>query len=93
MCCLFLGLAALGPRFAVLAIWIFGDRVDLAFDSWFWPLLGLLFAPWTTLAYLVTWDPGGVGVGEWLLILVGVVADIATYASRAGASRYRRPAY
>lgn len=93
MCCLFLTAAALGPRAAVLAIWIFGDRVEFAFDSWIWPLLGVLFLPWTTLAYLITWDPGGVDVAEWLLILVGFVADVATYASRSATNRYQRPAY
>ena len=35
--------AVFGPRFAIVAMWLFGDRVDLAFGSWVWPLLGLLF--------------------------------------------------
>jgi hypothetical protein len=93
MCCLFLVAAGLGPRIAVLAIWIFGDRVDPAFDSWVWPLLGVVFLPWTTLAYLVTWDRAGVSAGEWILILIGFAADVATYASRAASQKYRRPAY
>jgi hypothetical protein len=93
MCCLVLTAAALGPRIAILAIWIFGDRVDFAFDSWIWPLLGLFFLPWTTLAYLVTWDPAGVSAAEWILILIGFAADVATYASRSASRKYQRPAY
>ena len=93
MCCAFLVLVALGPRFALLMVWIFGDRVDLAFDSWIWPLLGLLFLPWTTLAYVLVWGVGGVDGGEWILVLLGFVADVATYSARAASNRYNRPAY
>jgi hypothetical protein len=93
VCCAFLVLAAFGPRFALVLIWIFGDRVDRAFDSWFWPLLGLIFLPWTTLAYVLVWSRGGVDGAEWLVVLLGLVADIATYSARSAAGRYRRPAY
>ena len=57
MCCLALSAGFIGPRFALLMWWIFGDKVDAAFSSWFWPLLGLLFLPWTTLAYVLAWGP------------------------------------
>ena len=60
MCCFFLLFAAFGPRFAIIAMWLFGNRVDLAFGSWLWPLLGLLIAPWTTLMYLLVWSPSAV---------------------------------
>ena len=89
MCCFFLLFAALGPRFAIIAIWLFGDRVDLAFGSAVWPLLGLFFAPWTTLMYLLAWSPvGGVSGGEWLLVALGVALDVATYAAKPAQSRY-----
>ena len=93
MCCTLLVAAGLGPRLAVILVWIFGDRVDFAFDSWIWPLLGVIFLPWTTLAYLITWDPAGVDVWEWLLILIGFVIDVASYSARSAAKRYQRPAY
>ena len=94
MCCLALTAGFLGPRIALIAWWIFGDRVELAFDSWFWPLLGLIFLPWTTLAYLLVWSPiGGVEGWEWLIVALGVVADLATYSGRAAASRYETRAY
>ena len=34
MCCFVLLFVALGPRFAILAMWLFGSRVELAFDTW-----------------------------------------------------------
>jgi hypothetical protein len=59
MCCFVLLFSALGPRFAILAIWVFSSRVNAAFGTALWPLLGLLVAPWTTLMYLLAWSPGG----------------------------------
>jgi hypothetical protein len=90
MCCLVLTAGFLGPRIALLIWWIFGDRVELAFDSWVWPLLGLLFLPWTTLAYLLVWSAVvGVDGGEWIVVALGFLADVLTYSSRAATSRYQ----
>jgi hypothetical protein len=93
MCCFVGGLAILGPRFVLAFWWIFGNKVDAAFDSAIWPLLGLVFLPWTTLAYVIAWQPGGIN-GNWdvLLIVLGVTMDIVTYMHRFAAksvqSRY-----
>ena len=90
MCCLILAAGLLGPRVALLFWWIFGDRVDVAFDSWVWPFLGLIFLPWTTLAYVLVWSPVvGVDGGEWIVVALGFVVDVATYSSRAAQTRYR----
>ena len=83
MCCFVGGLAILGPRFVLAVWWIFGDKVGAAFDSAIWPLLGLVFLPWTTLAYVIAWQPGGLN-GNWdaLLIVLAVTVDIVTYMHR-----------
>ena len=89
MCCFLALFAALGPRFAIIAMWLFGNRVDAAFGSALWPLLGLLVAPWTTLMYLLAWSPvGGVSGAEWILVALGVMLDIGTYAAKPAQSRY-----
>ena len=89
MCCLALTAGLLGPRIALLVWWIFGDRVELAFDSWIWPLIGLLLLPWTTLAYLIVWSPiVGVDGGEWIVVALGFLADVLTYSGRAASARY-----
>ena len=65
MCCLALTAGLIGPRIALVLWWIFdSNRFDLAFSTWVWPFLGILFLPWTTLAYLVVWSPV-VGVDNW----------------------------
>jgi hypothetical protein len=90
MCCLVLTAGFIGPRIALLIWWIFGDRVELAFHSWVWPLLGLFFLPWTTLAYLLVWSPiVGVDGGEWIVVAVGFLLDVLSYSGRAAQSRYR----
>jgi hypothetical protein len=91
MCCLALSMAFIGPRFAFLLVWIFdSSRVDAAFSSWVWPLLGVLFAPWTFLMYILVWGPlNGVSGFGWVIVAFGVFLDLATYSSRAASNRYR----
>ena len=104
MGCLFLEIAALSPRLAVL---LQGrDRidpprreagrrpwVDRAFGPLIWPILGIVFLPLTTLLYVILWNTGGRGVTgwEWFFVVLAVFGDLASY----GGSRYgrRRPAY
>ena len=65
------------------------DKVDAAFSSWFWPFLGLLFLPWTTLAYVIAWGPVyDVSGWGWLLVALGLAADIATYSAKSAQARY-----
>jgi hypothetical protein len=89
VCCIALLAWGLGPRIILAGWWIFGNEVDVAFGSWVWPLLGLLFLPWTTLFYVIAWSPvGGVRDAEWLLVALGVVLDMATYGARSAKARY-----
>jgi len=91
--CIFLLIAALSPRLAVILMWIFTPWVDRAFGPVIWPILGVLFLPITTLLYVILWNTNGRGVHgwEWILVALGVFADLASYASRA--ARGRRTAY
>lgn len=89
MCCFALLAGVLGPRVALAAWWIFGDKVDAAFDSWIWPLLGLVFLPWTTIFYVIAWTPVvGVDDAEWLFVALGVALDVMSYGARAAKARY-----
>ena len=90
MCCLALSMFFIGPRFAFVLVWIFGDRVEAAFSTWVWPLLGVLFLPWTTLAYVLVWGPiHGVSGAGWLLVGFGVLLDLMTYSGRFANDRYQ----
>jgi hypothetical protein len=90
MCCLALLAGFIGPRIALFVWWVFGNKVDAAFDTWIWPLLGLIFLPWTTLAYVIAWGPvDAVSGAGWLLVALGFAVDIASYSARAAKNRYR----
>jgi hypothetical protein len=82
--CLFALISALSPRLGLLLLWLFTNFVDRAFAGWFLPLLGLLFAPFTTLFYvLVDVAPGPIHVAGWILVILGVFLDLNAYAQSA----------
>ncbi len=88
MCLIFL-LALFAPRVAFALMWIFGDRVDLAFGSFIWPLLLLIFLPWTGIMYTLLWSPVvGVDGAEWILVGLAVAVDIMSWSARAAKKRY-----
>jgi hypothetical protein len=93
MCCIFATLLLLGPRITGIIWWIARPTYwSTAFSSWIWPLLGLLFLPWTTLMYLLVF-PGGISGFEWFLIGLSVFADIVSYGGSAYGNRDRIPGY
>ena len=54
--------------------------MDAAFDSFWVPLLGFFFLPWTTLAWAVAYAPvKGVSGFGWFLVVFAFVVDITTY--------------
>jgi len=96
MCLIFL-LALFAPRVAFALMWIFGDRVDAVYGSFIWPLLLLIFLPWTGIMYTLLWSPlggadggGGVDGAEWILIVLAVVVDLGSWSARVAKQRYAR---
>jgi hypothetical protein len=81
--CLVALVALFAPRVVFALMWIFGDRVDLAFDTVLWPILGLVFLPWAAILYVLLWSPiEGVMGYEWLIVGVAAVVDVISWASR-----------
>ena len=76
MGCLIALLGLITPRFIMVMLWLFTNYLNRAFDSFFWPFLGFIFLPTTTLAYAVAQNSfdGIRGFGLFLLIL-GVLID------------------
>jgi hypothetical protein len=48
----------------------------IAFPAWLWMILGFIFLPWTTLAYLFVF-PGGVNGYEWIWLGLALLIDLA----------------
>ncbi|MFI7690388.1 hypothetical protein ACIBQ6_15025 [Nonomuraea sp. NPDC049655] len=78
MGCLFAIFAGLFPRLAVFIIWVARPAlVSAAFHTWIWPLLGLIFLPFTTLMYVILYVPGvGLRGADWFWIAVSVALDL-----------------
>ena len=97
--CLFAMALAFAPRVVLILAWIFGKRWDLVWaGNWFWPLLGIIFAPYTTVMYLLSWSPGlGIYGWDWMWIGLGVMLDIMKWAqiaqNRRGIPGYPETAY
>lgn len=92
MCCFFTLLLFLGPRIAGAFWWLIQPgRWSLAFNSFIWPLLGLIFLPWTTIMYVLV-APGGVtGLFEWGFLILALVIDIGAYGGGGYGNRNRIP--
>ena len=89
-CCLFASILAGAPRIGFVIMWLFQpSRVNGTFVIIFWPLLGVLFAPWTTLMYVLVY-PGGITGLNWLWLGLAVAIDLGTYAGGGESGRRRR---
>ena len=78
MGCLIALVAVFMPRVALFIIWVFTPYVSRAFHGGFiWPFLGLLFLPFTTIAYSLAWTSShGVTGSAWLWVGLGVFLDV-----------------
>ena len=86
-CLLALG-AMLSPRLAIFLVWLFTDRMGIAFERFWMGLIGFIFLPWTTLAWALAYQPrnGVTGFG-WFIVILAFVADLSTHAASAQARR------
>ena len=91
MCCLLAALFAFGPRAAILVWYVIEPvRWNQAFDTFLWPLLGFIVAPWTTLMYVLVF-PAGINGFDWIWLGLGVVFDVFSWSGNAYTNRDRMP--
>jgi len=79
-CCLVAGVAAASPRIILFGMWLFTDYISRAYETWFWPFLGFLLLPSTTIAYSIAANEFG-GFEGWGAVIVvgGVMVDALIY--------------
>ena len=89
MDCLFALFAGLFPRVVLVIFWIARpNQMDAIFTSFVWPVLGIIFLPFTTLIYVLLWVPGiGVTGTDWWWIALAVVLDVGHWGATAGQRR------
>jgi hypothetical protein len=49
----------------------------LAFNTLIWPILGIIFLPWTTLMFVIIFPVAG--FWNWLFLILAIVTDIGSY--------------
>ena len=77
--CLLVTIGVLTPRILMVFILLLTDWFSKAYESTIWPVLGFLFMPYTTLAYLASMINNNHQLtGGWIvLIIVAVLFDLA----------------
>jgi hypothetical protein len=101
MCCFTTIFLVLVSRIAIVVWWLTDPkRFTLAAEAlklpgfslpaWAWTLLGFLFLPWTTLAYVYVY-PGGIVGFEWVVLIVALFFDLSGHGgSYRHRNRFRR---
>ena|SRR5829696_6434547 len=79
-CCLVALASWLSPRLALFLMWLFSDRLDVAFESFLLGFAGFVIVPWTTLFYALAYAPvaGVEGIG-WVFVAFGLLLDVSSW--------------
>jgi hypothetical protein len=91
--CILVVLAWLSPRFVLALLWVFTDRLSIAFRSGLVGVAGFLFLPYTSVMWALAYRPGTGVTGIGLLFVgLAVLADLGSYAGGGDHGRRRRQA-
>ena len=66
-------------RILLLVIWVGSNAFDTVFETWVFPLLGLLFLPYATLAFTIAQQSDAGIVVVVLGLGLGFTLDAASY--------------
>jgi len=93
MGCVLALFALISPRFVLAMVYVFSNRLTVAFSSGWEGIIGFLFLPYTTLFYALVYRPGFAVRGfGWFIVALGVLMDLSstTWGSRVGGQLGRR---
>jgi len=77
--CLLALFAWISPRFVLALLYVFTNRLTIAFTSGWEGLLGFFVVPYATLFYALVYSPGiGVHGLGWVLVAVGLFLDLSS---------------
>ena len=78
MGCIIAVIALAVPRILMFCAFLLTDWFGFAFETRMWPILGFVFMPYTTLAYLVAMlNNNHTLAGGWLaLFIVAIIVDV-----------------
>ena len=84
--------AMIAPRVVMFFIFMLTDWFGRAYDGFIWPLLGFLFMPYTTLAYMAAMLNNNHSLsGGWMaLFIIAIIVDAGHWGGGGSAARSRR---
>ena len=93
--CLLAMFMGMFPRAGTIILWLARPNLfSAAFGgSWLWPLLGVVFLPFTTLMYVIMWSPTGLTGFEWFWLALAVLLDIGHWTHTGYTNREHIPGY
>jgi hypothetical protein len=93
--CLLAMFMGMFPRAGAILLWLARPNMfSAAFNgSWLWPILGIVFLPFTTLMYVIMWSPTGLTAWEWMWLALAVLLDIGHWTHTGYTNRDRIPGY
>ncbi|MBL8989983.1 MAG: hypothetical protein JNJ48_00220 [Phycisphaerae bacterium] len=89
MPCLVGAIAFFFPRVALFLVFLFSDYLGRAFSTNFWPFMGFLFMPCTTLAYAGAMNENQRSVsGLWLVVFIlAILIDLGFFSAQSYSGR------
>lgn len=92
MGCILALIGLVAPRVLMVFIWLLTDWFARAYETALWPILGFVFMPYTTLAFMGAQLRAGGVQGLWLvLLIVAVLVDLGHWeGGRSQVTRRRR---
>jgi hypothetical protein len=69
------------PRVIAAILYFFSDRFTNIFETWYWPVLGFIFMPYTLLWYsaVVHWYDGVWAFWQIVGLVVAICMDISSH--------------
>jgi hypothetical protein len=78
MGCILAIITLLAPRVVMVFIFLLTDWFSRAYETVLWPVLGFIFMPYLTMAYMAMKLHHGAMTGWWLaLVIVAAIVDAA----------------
>ena len=75
--CLLVIRFSIAPRVMLVLAWLFSDRWQVVWGGeWLWPLLGIIFLPYTTIMYVLVWTANGIEGWDWIWMILGLILDL-----------------
>jgi hypothetical protein len=79
MGCLLALFAWISPRFVLALLYLFTNRLTIAFSSGWEGLIGFFLVPYTTLFYALVYRLGfGVRGFGWVIVALGLLLDLSS---------------